>query len=360
MRMKMKRPYLISIAILGVGILTATVLFRISQTSQPPAGYMAFCDTTVAAGRPCLTEIEKKLVESQDSLSKWLLGLAYTTLAGMLALRVKNWRSAQITSHMPMIACALLVVSLFGAFLFQIGIMFTLSNGPLYHLDTGVIWIPLLTQFWSLVAALGLLAVWLYGPRRALQLGLVLAAAGSCSPAARATEVRQCAQQWQKDRGFTDYPQLAAKQALLVELLAQRGKVGIPSSCEFTDSILDQVRLAARGVKGSRSAAALAEYTDSLVEDLQTNAVSPEEITNALVRGLKFWEAPSALVILRASKTDDATIDTVSCMTPCTVRIGPGAHKIQASAAGRIIYSCPVNVKAGAVLRINVETDKCQ
>ncbi len=355
----MTRPYLISIAILASGVLAATVLFRISQTSRPPAGYLAFCDTAVSAGKPCLTEIEKKLVESQDSLSKWLLGLAYTTLGGMLALRVRNWRSTQITSHMPMIACALLVLSLFGAFLFQVGIVFTLSNGPLYHLDTGVVWIPLLTQFWSLVGALVLLAVWLYGPRRAIRIGMLLAAAGSFSHFAQATEVRKCAQRWQKERGFTEDPAFAARQALLVQFLAKRGKVAIPSSCEFTDSVLDQVRFAARVVKGSRSSAALAEYTDSLIENFQTNAASPEEITTALIRGLKFWEAPSVLVILRASKTDDATIDTVSCMTPCTLRVGPGAHQIQASAAGKIIYSCPVKVKAEAVLRINVETDKC-
>ncbi|HWB86351.1 MAG TPA: hypothetical protein VG675_19575 [Bryobacteraceae bacterium] len=355
----MKKAHFISVAILAAGVLIATECYRISLTSPPPAGYLAYCDTAIAAGKPCLTEVEKNLIESQDSLSKWLLGLAYTTLGGMLILRVKNWRSTQVTSALPMIACALLVLSLFGAFLFQIGIVFTLSNGPLYHLDTGVVWVPLLTQFWSLVGALALLALWLYGPRRGIRIALLFAAAASSPHFAQAAGIEQCAQQWQETHGFTADAKLAATQAQLVELLAKRAEVAIPSSCDFTDSVLDRVRFAAREVKHSRSASALAEYTDSLVEELQTNAVSPEEITNALVRGLKFWEAPSALVILRASRTKDATIDTMSCMTPCTVRIGPGAHKIQASDAGKIIYSCPVNVKADAVLRIDVEAGRC-
>ena len=352
----MKNPNIIAIAILVLGIVVSTVMYRGSQTSQKPNDFLAYCDPN----KPCLGEIEKKLVETQDALSKWMLGIAYTTLGGMLVLRVRNWRNVQITSALPMTAVALLLLSLFGAFLFQVGLIFTLSKGPLYHLSTGVVWVPLLTQFWPLVAALALLGVWLYGPRRAIKLMMLAGLLCTMSIRARAADIRQCANAWQRSRGFEQSQRLADIDTSLIAIVLKRaGRDSLPS-CGLADSILDQVRYGASIVKQSEKREPLIEYTTSVLDDLRQDPLSLPEVVSVLVSGARLWDAPSGLLTLDATTTHQVVVDTTTCLTPCTVRLGPGSHHVEATSGGMVVYSCSLVLKNDDVLKIKVDHDKCR
>ena len=75
-----------------------------------------------------LSDIQKRVLDERESMSKWLMGVAYSTLAFLFGVRVKEQTgSLKIRSNLPMVSCALLVLSIYGGFQFQSETIWALS-----------------------------------------------------------------------------------------------------------------------------------------------------------------------------------------------------------------------------------------
>lgn len=79
----------------------------------------------------CLSDRHKELIHAQGDLSKWLLGLASGTLAALLGLVFKEPERGDLLNIMPMTAYGLLLLSLYGAFLYYEATAQILRLGPL-------------------------------------------------------------------------------------------------------------------------------------------------------------------------------------------------------------------------------------
>lgn len=115
-----------------------------------------------------LSDADKKLIDVRDSTSKWLLGLAFALLPGLVVSKEADGVVKVQTKLLPLLAGAMLITSLYGFFLSQDSIAFVLSRGPQYHLYGWVSNFPILLQFWTLISALTLLMIhWLRHEGRA-------------------------------------------------------------------------------------------------------------------------------------------------------------------------------------------------
>ena len=83
--------------------------------------------TTVSLSHPymapetqSLSDIQERILDERESMSKWMMGVAYSALAFLFSMRLKEQTgSLNIRSNLPMISCALLVLSIYGGFQFQ-------------------------------------------------------------------------------------------------------------------------------------------------------------------------------------------------------------------------------------------------
>jgi hypothetical protein len=122
-----------------------------------------------------LKHTQDRLLAQRSDLSKWLLGIAYATLVGLLGLQIKDdspYKPA--SSALSMAAAGLLVISVFASFLFQQATIQALSS------DINLIYgnyleAPLQIQFYTLLTAFVLLIVWLFRPGKQLTLLAVAA-----------------------------------------------------------------------------------------------------------------------------------------------------------------------------------------
>lgn len=107
------RLFGIPVLIFVVALVFETVLFNLATR-----GYFT---VTSDAGHVALSEADKKLIEIQTSYSTWLQGIATAVLGAVLALRVKDPHDERLLDRPALIACSLLLVSLYSAHLLQPG-----------------------------------------------------------------------------------------------------------------------------------------------------------------------------------------------------------------------------------------------
>jgi hypothetical protein len=346
-----KHPYTLFAILLLAGFMAATTVYRSLQTA-PPQRDIPHME---------LTETQKKLLDSRDNMSKWLLGLAYGVLAGLLGLRFKEQSPLPLNAKLPLAAIGLLVLSLYGAFLFQDSMMFALSKGPIYLIYGSFMDFPLLLQFWTLIVALILLALWIFRPPEkhiitlAVLLALVLVAP------ARAQSPSACLAAWEQDREVKLTETGRTTATAVLEKLAQRAHLKTPVSCEYAMSLLDELHWDAYVVKEDDSGEAMGSYLKMIDEELTKPGLSMGEVVSKLVAISQVWRGASGLLIVE-SQTKGIPIllnGSETGMTTWERRLAPGAYSIDVVRGGRTVYSNRnVKIEDGKECRINIDAQK--
>ncbi|ANN68147.1 PEGA domain-containing protein [Bordetella bronchialis] len=338
----MTRAFLAFLTITLVGLLAASVANQAFQTlpSQAKAGN----DRSAVI----LTDAEKKLIEVRESTSKWLLALAAGLLPGLVISKTSRDELAMQQQLIPMIAGALLVISIYGFFLSQQAIEFVLSRGPQYHLYSGVSRFPILLQFWTLVLALFLLMIHLFHlarkrgtlPMAAL---VVLALTDPKADAAMLapTVAKPCIEAWASNRELPLDPTELGLALSVVTGIAARTNASPANACEFVSSTLDQARyIAVARTGGPDARPEFAELLNAIDKDLRATGISPGAILSKLLSIAAVWEAPSGLLRIEG-KPNGATVllnmQEVG-FTNLDLRLAPGKYTVEVLVDGAVVF----------------------
>lgn len=355
----MNRSLVLFLGIILLGGVLITLAYRSVDGTPPSSG---------AGAVKSLSDAQKALLETQSSLSKWLIGLAYASLAGVFGLRVKDLENERFAGRFPLVACALLVLSLYGGFLFQQASIFILTFGPAELLFGDGILLTLQVQFWLLVFGLIVLAVWLFRkPANGAKTVAVLAAAllAACPLAAAEAESDQvpaCVASWQEDRREPLGPELAGEAAKLIRELAAREKVDIQGAelCSFSDSVLDELRFSVlQGGDEEKVPARMADFVATAREDLASPAYAAGDLVKKLVRLSQVWRSPSGLLQVLAldSRLEIFLSGQLVGVTNWTRRLKPGTYTLGFTEGGirRREHDRQVTITDGGLVRVEIE-----
>lgn len=294
-----------------------------------------------------LSQADQKLIEIRDSTSKWLLGLSFALLPGLVVAPKSNGQMTVQSKLLPLLAGAMLIISLYGFFLAQDSVAFVLSRGPHYHLYGWVSNFPLLLQFWSLLAALILLMVhWLKSERSIVFPTLmVVAAVVIPSTDAEATPivadvVTPCVMAWTVDRQVPlDAGQVARASKLIVNI-ARRGELAPVIPCEFAYAHLDQIRWAAFQTSNVSTAAAVNEMVQKLDMDLKRKGSPPGEFLERLLTLGSFYRNPSGLIRVEGTPAGATVLIDGKALglTNLDLRLTPGSYLVEVLVDGAVVF----------------------
>jgi hypothetical protein len=354
----MKKPSSIFLfwIILVVGGVTVTACYvRFQHPGSIPA----------SSGSGQVSDMDKLYIEQMMDQTKWLESLAYATLVGMIVLKLKNPKMMGSRSYSA--AASLLIVSIYGGFLGHDVILIALTKGlPLLYTNLGTL--PYVTQFWSLLIALALLAKEILLPTRKIAYVLIgaifLGVIGFMWPvpanAQHATQpndpVPSCAASWAHSR-FSVTPSADDLTTIskFVSLLASRSTVSGPTAqtCDFVDSTMDQVRYASSVIAGQDDYDDTTVLVKSLVSQLVSNAAAPGTFLGTLVQDLQIWRGRPTGSILFQTSRQGVTIwldGNVIGLAPLLYIAVPGPHSVDVHFGGTTIFQKAITVIA------NVET----
>ena len=238
-----------------------------------------------------LSNSQDKLLAQRNDLSKWLLGLAYTTLVGLLGLQIKDEsRRRPGESSLSMAAAALLVVSIFAAFLFQEATTHALE-ADIRLLYGSYLEAPLQIQFYTLLVALVLLAIWLFRPARQLSLFAILVALVLPGAAQNVRPSTECVKQWADDREVVLSQDLQLRVARLIGRIRTRAeaKLGSGDECAHVASVADQIRWLAREKAGITTDRLLPQAITELEEQSGSPNALPSDWISQLIESSKLW-----------------------------------------------------------------------
>jgi hypothetical protein len=355
----MNRSLALFLGIVILGVVLVTFFYRAIAVAPPPPD----AGTVVA-----LSDAQKLLFETQSSLSKWLLGLAYAALAGLFGFRIKSPEdSERFREHFPLVACALLVISLYGGFLFQQASILVLIHGPSDLLFGDGILLTLQVQFWFLTFGFVVLGAWLFrGPGKSVRVaaGLIIGLLAACPLTAgedRPSPLRSCVNGWQEDRGVSLGPERVGEAVKLVEELASREKVNLQEAdlCPFTASVLDELRFSIiQYGNDAKVAEKMAVIVSSTQRDLTNPNFAPGSLVQKLVRLSQIWRSPSGLllVLAREGRFEIFLSGEMVGVTNWTRRLEPGTYTLWFTRDGlrRREYDRQVRIGDGELVRVEV------
>ena len=230
-------PFRFFFAVLFIGIATSVLLAR-SLSLKP--GY-----TPIPDDLP--TERQKIVLNEEQDMSKWLLGLASGALTAAFAARLSD--KTLTDSPLLMFSFASLVTSMFGAFLSHETHLSILRVGPMDYVYSSLFIVPTLIQSWSFAAGITALGWAMFRPRVAATAAilslLTLVPAGQAK--AQELDRKACVKAWYADR-FQDQ---GADASIAIAFLAalerkahaanENANAGI-SSCDDVNRVLDSIR----------------------------------------------------------------------------------------------------------------------
>ncbi|HEY2090378.1 MAG TPA: hypothetical protein VGJ81_00685 [Thermoanaerobaculia bacterium] len=347
-------------AVFVVAMLLATILFRAAQQRLMN---MTGAAPTVTA----LNEAQKLYLETRVGTSELLFNISFALIGGLLALHFGAKRRSPLHSHAILSACALLLASIYSAFLFHVGVSYCLEASPndLYSPITNY---PIVAQFWFLFGSVILLTVSLL--RRMPQAGIGLLAAvcllGSRPTFAASVEgdgYAQCARKWSSGRSLELSAQAIRDAVTVTQFVVQRDALepAKEDRCTVTATLLDRIRFEAfesesvatqqqvsvAVAKQLRSAAAATRTTNVSLGDLLDDLVSIGEIWRVKAGIVEFVDevAQQALFITVVSETHPPV--QRKGRARWIVRLPPGKYDVAASSGAEEVFSDTIEIHDG-------------
>ena len=355
----MRRILLGFLLVVALGVVAATAAYRHFQTSLDEV------DAAKNRARIELTDTDKKLIEARDSTSKWLLGLAFALLPGLVIKRSADGDATPQRKLLPLFAAASIIVSMYGFFLSQDAVVFVLSRGPQYHLYGRLSEFPIIVQFWSLISAvIALMLHWFRSapniqfPTVGLALAVFLSTGDASSAPLPTAELRTCVSGWALSRGVTfTAPQLSSVERVLKKL-AVRSKIHSTARCDYYSSQLDHLRWMAYQESSSDSVESINGFVAATDLALSKAGLSPGDAVDKLLALSAIWrgasglikietKAPGALVLLNRRPVGLTTFE---------VRVAEGTYVIEVLRAGAAVYvNQDVKIVDGQLWQVSVE-----
>jgi hypothetical protein len=276
--------------VLIAGFTLVTAFYRSLQIREPKP-----------RAEEMLTDRHKELVRAQGDLSKWLLGLASATLAALVGAVFKEPQRKDLLDILPMTAYSLLLLSFYGAFLYYEATAQILRLGPLDYFFADQYQFPILIQFWSLISALALLAVWMLRRRAPPILASCILLLLIFPPAhAQSVSRRKCAATWFKDRlAAEDDGHLA--ESVLGRLQSRSGNRKI-ETCTEVSSILDALRFAAINAHNEDSSSGFAGYLAAIEKELNNPGLGFSAVVDSVITLMTPWDRPLGTLEVKAAK----------------------------------------------------------
>jgi hypothetical protein len=154
----LKSVVLLTVFIGGLAILCAT--FKLVQHPERNQLTVKFTD-----GPP--DDRQKLYIDRYTDLNKWLIGLAYAMLAGVITKRTSDHRTGFESSSALEVGCIFLLLSLFAGFLSYESLLIALSSKTLDHIGSPLTAYPIAIQMVLLGVGTTLLAFALLWPKQA-------------------------------------------------------------------------------------------------------------------------------------------------------------------------------------------------
>lgn len=336
----MRWSFAVSLLAAIFGILCSTLVYLNLQTDA--SGALVLQNRAKIE----LDDADKKLIEVRDSTSKWLLGLAVGLLPGLVVKKSSADEPTVQDKVLPLLASALLLVSLYGFFLAQDSVAFVLSRGPQYHLYGWLSRFPILLQFWTLLAALVvLMAHWIRPSEKVSFPTLAILLAFVASPddahAASVTPglTKSCVQVWATSREVDLSSEEVGLASSVMARIARRADVSPSSVCDFTSAHLDQVRFEASRTATSATPFSVADALREADKDLRSTAISPGTMLERVLSISELWRKPSGLMRIEG-KPSGATVLLNSRgvgLTNLDLRLVPGKYLVEVLSGGTVV-----------------------
>jgi len=348
------RLFVIPVLVLVVALIFETVLFNLATRG--------FFTVSPDTGHTVLNESDKKLIELQTSYSTWLQGIATAVLGAVLALRLKDPDDQRLLDRPALIAVSLLLVSLYSAHLLQAGIMFALAHGPLSMIYSGLVTVPLASQFWSLIGGIGVLAFWLLRPRafRSALFPIALLVVCTTAFAKERPRYSSCVLEWQKASGLKADPVGAATaERVLSKLAARAGIESVEDRCAYTSGVMDRIRLQSISLSTSDTPEALDNYLQRLSDELAGPGFGADNFLQDLVSLLTPWIGPSVRIHITSTQGyKTILVDSKPAgFKNVDWRYPPGQHTIEVTEAYKVVFSRTITVESGAYLEIDLDKE---
>jgi hypothetical protein len=329
-KLSTRLPLIVFATVLALGLILITIAYSSSQLNRIPE-----------TGQEQPTEREKQLASAESEMSKWLLGLASAAIAGLVGIRLKNADDDQTADVVPMTAYAFLLLSLYGGFLSYESTVDILRRGPLHYFYGDQFRLPVLVQFWSLAAALVLLAIWLFRKRKkALVLGMLLAMSWVGNAQAEEVKRQKCIQDWYQDRFHTSADSRDIALSVLLRIEKQPNAKPI-RSCVDVSSVLDRLRYASLTSGKADSNSEFEKYLVTLNDELGHPELSMSDVVHSIIEMMSPWDKPAGILSVRSSKgTYQILLDTIEVgVTNWTGRLAPGKHRIRIVKDLKVVFS---------------------
>lgn len=341
------RPVVVLLALLLVGLAASTAIYWTLQIRDPKP----------PSAEDVLTDRHKEMVKAHGELSKWLLGIASATLAGLVSLIFKEPAREDLRDSLSMATYAFLLLSYYGAFLYFQATTQILRIGPLNYFYADQFVFPILLQFWSLIAALVLLAIWILR-RKAVSLvatSVLLGLLVSGGPAtAQTVAVGDCAASWFQSRfGERRGGQESASVLDRVQKRAQGQRI---ASCTDAESLLDGLRLASVTAGNPDTAAAFGAYLAGVDRELKALGLGSNSVLDMLLEIMAPWNRPLGTLHVKAQRgTCEILLNgKLVGLTEWNRRLEPGVYRLRVVRGGRPIYSSDaLEIAAGGTRLIN-------
>jgi hypothetical protein len=343
-----------------LAMVLATVLFRSAQHRLINA-------TGASPTVTPLNETQKVYLETLLGTSELLFNISFAMIGGLLALHFGAKRRSPLHRHAILSACALLLASIYCAFLFHVGVSYCLEASPndLYSPITNY---PIVAQFWFLFASVLLLTMSLL--RRMPQAGIGIAVAVCLlkstpmfAAPADATAYAQCARKWASARSL-DLSADAIQDAVAVTAFVVRRDALEPPAedrCTVTATLLDRIRFEAWETESittaAQASAAVAKQLHSAAAATGTTNVSLGDLVDDLVSIGEIWRVKAGIVEFVDDAAQQALfIIVVSKTRPPVqrkgrarwiVRLPPGKYDVAASSDADQIFSDTIEVHDG-------------
>jgi hypothetical protein len=345
-----------------VAMTLATMLFRVAQERTMEATDQR----AQAAGT--LTEAQKLYLESRLGTSELLFNIAFAIIGSLLALRFSEKTRAELNTHAAFVACALLLASIYSAFLFQIGVSHCLEASPT-DMFSSVLSYPIVAQFWFLFVAVILVALSLIRriPRAGLVaiIGAMLFVTPGCAVASQATPQPEpgCVREWAAARQLELPASAIADATALVTYLVVREEVEVTADdrCAVAGTLLDALRFEVLKNANLTTAAETNEAMAKMLRDAlvatQTPNVSLGDLLDEMISIAEIWRVAAGVVEFIDETDGGQLFVTVMSRdrppkqrngrTRWIVRLPPGKYDVTASVGATRVYSAEVEVRDG-------------